>query len=167
MPESLGHGKWSVPDIPHRGWRCIDFEDLEGPAETCEMCEAAEIRYVHIMQHRDYPNTLRCGCVCAGHMEQDYAAAAERERKAQNRTARRVNWLRRAWRLSYKGNYFLNTEGFNITVYWKAGSWHARVLHRETGREFWSKRRYRTEEECKLAALDGLIFIKEHVDELL
>jgi hypothetical protein len=32
-------GKWSDPEIPRKGWECIDFEDLDEPSDTCEMCE--------------------------------------------------------------------------------------------------------------------------------
>jgi hypothetical protein len=140
----------------------VDFEDLEEPSETCEMCETAEIRYVHVMQHPGYPEVLRCGCICAGHLEEDYAAAEDRERRAKNRTARRRKWLNRPWQLSAKGNWFLNTDGFNITVYLKSGSWHSRITHRETEHTFWSKRTYKTEDACKLATLDALLFIKDH-----
>jgi hypothetical protein len=55
-------GKWSDPGIPHKGWECIDFEDLDEPSETCEMCEFQTIRYVHVMRHPEYPSPLRCGC---------------------------------------------------------------------------------------------------------
>jgi hypothetical protein len=74
-------GKWKVPGVPHKGWTCIDTEDLmEGHSETCEMCEVQEIRFVHIMEHPGYPGSLRCGCVCAGHLEANYKAARDRER---------------------------------------------------------------------------------------
>lgn len=167
MTENTGRGKWTVPEVPHKGWTCVHFEDLDTPAETCEMCESAEIRYVHVMQHPEYPDTLRCGRICAGHMAEDYAAAEERERKAQNRATRRQNWLTRNWRISGKGNWFLNTDGFNIVVYPEGQWWKARITHRETGRGFWSKRTYHSADACKLATLDALLFIKAHQDELI
>jgi hypothetical protein len=37
--------------------------------ETCEMCEFAQVRYIHIMMHDDYPSELRVGCYCAERME--------------------------------------------------------------------------------------------------
>ena len=30
------------------------------------MCQMQEIRYVHHMQHSQYPDVLGCGCVCDG-----------------------------------------------------------------------------------------------------
>ncbi len=56
-------GKWSVPGIPHKGWHCVDIEDLGSPQETCEMCESMSIRYAHRMEHPDYPGSLLVGCV--------------------------------------------------------------------------------------------------------
>ena len=75
-------GKWGTPGVPHKGWQCIDAHDL-GPDregwQKCEMCEAMDIRYVHVMRHANYPGELGCGCVCAGNMEQDLQAARYRE----------------------------------------------------------------------------------------
>jgi hypothetical protein len=167
MPESLSRGKWSASNVPHKGWKCIADQDLGEPAETCEMCESSEIRYVHVMQHPDYPEVLRCGRICAGHMENDYVAAENRERTLQNRAARRANWLQRKWRVSAKGNWFLNTDGFNIVVYPKAGKWRAAITHRETERVVPSNRSYSTAEACKLATFDALLFIKKHLVELM
>ena len=62
------HGKWSQPEVPHRGWSCIGTDDLEEPSQLCEMCESVEIRYVHFMKHPNYPETLGVGCICAEHM---------------------------------------------------------------------------------------------------
>jgi hypothetical protein len=59
-------GKWSQQGVPQKGRICISFEDLGEPATQCEMCENQDIRYVHQMQHPDYPHILECGCVCAG-----------------------------------------------------------------------------------------------------
>ncbi len=58
-------GKWSQQGVPKKGWACIGFEDLGEPSTQCEMCENQDIRYVHQMQHPDYPHILECGCVCA------------------------------------------------------------------------------------------------------
>ncbi|MBO1518817.1 hypothetical protein J3U76_04035, partial [Oceanisphaera sp. DM8] len=72
-------GKWSRSGVPHRGWHCVDIEDLGSPQVECGMCESQSIRYVHHMEHPAYPEVLEVGCVCAGHMEEDVAAARTRE----------------------------------------------------------------------------------------
>lgn len=72
-------GKWSVAGVPHKGWICVDIEDLGEPSSECEMCESQTIRYVHHMQHPDYPGVLQVSCVCAGHMEGNLAASRARK----------------------------------------------------------------------------------------
>jgi hypothetical protein len=125
-------GKWSQPGVPHKGWICIDIEDLREPSTTCEMCETQEIRYVHHMQHPRYPDVLGCGCVCAGHMESDYEGARQREKVLRNASARRRKWLTRDWRVSRNGNPFLNADGYNVVVYPAGQGWGFRVGNRST-----------------------------------
>jgi hypothetical protein len=49
--------------------------------KVCEMCETADVRFVHVMTHPDYAEgELRVGCVCAGNMEQDLEGAELREK---------------------------------------------------------------------------------------
>jgi hypothetical protein len=78
-------GKWSQAGVPHRGWTCIGVDDLEEPDHICEMCEHAEVRYVHVMTHPDYEGELLVGCICAGRMEEDYQRAKERETEFKRR----------------------------------------------------------------------------------
>lgn len=155
------HGKWSQQGVPHKGWSCIGVEDLERPDATCEMCETQAIRYVHSMTHPDYEGELGVGCVCAEKMEEDYEAPRRRERALRASTQRRKRWLTRTWKTSAKGNSYLNTDGFNITIFQIADqSWGGRIEERETGRSVPSRRRYTTEAQAKLAAFDGMIFLK-------
>src|SRR5262249_17023418 len=118
----------------------------------CEMCEVQSIRYVHVMTHPLYPD-LRCGCVCAGHMEEDYAAARQREHQFKLRQARRSRWLTRRWRCSQQGNDFLNTDGFNVVVFPRPGGvWSARVTDTRCGVTRFSQLPYTTPDAAKLAA---------------
>jgi hypothetical protein len=68
------------------------------------MCESTQIRYVHVMEHPDYPEMLGVGCVCAEHMEQDYVRPRLREQNLRSKSQRRKTWIRRNWRTSAKGN---------------------------------------------------------------
>lgn len=155
-------GKWSQPGIPHRGWKCIDVEDLGAVDAVCEMCETTEIRYVHYMEHRDYRQVLGVGCVCAENMENDYERPRRRENALKSVAQRRRRWLGRKWRISKKGNPYLNTDGMNITIFRKRrGVWGARITDRSTEKQETSRRRYGTEDEAKLAAFDAMIFLKE------
>lgn len=155
-------GKWSQPNVPHKGWSCIDVEDLGATEAVCEMCEAQEIRYIHYMTHPDHHEILGVGCVCAEHMEEDYAAPRRRERLLRNSAERKRRWLSRNWRTSTKGNAYLNTDGFNITIFeMRGGTWGGVLTDRESGQSIGSKRRYATEDQAKLAAFDGMVYLKD------
>ncbi|MBV8076423.1 MAG: hypothetical protein JO284_08500 [Planctomycetaceae bacterium] len=121
--------RWDRPDLPHKGWLCVDLVDHEEPEFACEMCGNPEVRYEHVMAHPDVPGTIGAGCVCAGHMEEDDRAARERERVARNVAARRARLQARhaqalarwadpdAWRVSEKGNYWRKARGVRVTVF--------------------------------------------------
>jgi hypothetical protein len=156
-PHHRHRGKWSAPGVPHRGWVCVNVEDLgESDSAVCEMCETTKIRYVHTMAHRNYPEALRVGCVCAGHMEQDLAAAREREARVRKRSSRRTRWLHH-WRTSRNGHPFINTkDGLNVAVFRKDQGWGARLVDRRTGYITESTKAYASEEAAKLAAFDAI-----------
>jgi hypothetical protein len=153
-------GKWTQPGVPHKGWTCVDIEDLGSPAHVCEMCEVQDVRYVHIMEHANYAGPLRVGCICAGHMEENLVGARLREDAFKASRSRRDRWLSRSWRTSRAGNQYLNTDGFNVVVYPVSAGFGARIEHRETGWGRTSKRHYATEEHAKLAAFDAMIVAK-------
>lgn len=153
----MARGKWSQPGVPHKGWVLLDFEDLGGVYETCQMCETMSIRYVHHMEHPSYPEVLGVGQVCASKMEEDYRAAAARERTAKNVAKRRSNWMSTEWRESEKGNHYINRQDFNIVLFRRSGSWAYRIARRNTGKEESSGSGLATEQEAKLEAFEQFI----------
>lgn len=94
-----GLGKWSDPDVPKSGWSSVYVYDLgKGIYRICEMCETVHIRFVHVMEHK-IGLRLESGCICAGHMEDNLAAARARDddiQKAASRVARRARALVKA-----------------------------------------------------------------------
>lgn len=38
---------------------------------TCELCDCSQVRFVHVMRHDEYFETVSVGCICAGIMEGD------------------------------------------------------------------------------------------------
>lgn len=155
-------GKWSRPGVPHRGWTCVNVEDLGVIDSVCEMCETQEIRYVHWMEHPDFSEILEVGCICAEHMENNYEAPRKRERGLRNAAQRKRRWLNRSWKVSSKGNTYLNTDGMNIVVYKKNDTiWGSRIEDRTSGKSIFSHRRYTSEGAAKLAAFDAMIFLKQ------
>jgi hypothetical protein len=161
-----GWGKWSQAGVPHKGWSCIGFEDLGQPELVCDMCERQEIRYVHYMEHPDYPETLSCGCICAGHMEEDVVAAQRRESRAHSSRQRRARWLgRQGWRLSVKGNRYIRVDGYRITVFKRDGGYKAVISRPATGFTHFGRRTFPTEAAAQLACFDALEFLKGHQSE--
>jgi hypothetical protein len=164
-----GSGKWKQRGVPHKGWTCVDVQDLGAPEAVCEMCEIIPIRYVHVMEHEDYDGQLGVGCVCAQHMEEDRVGPKRRERLLINAAKRRQKWLTRKWRESRKGNAFLNTRGFNVVVYPMQVGWsfHIAKPHPLAGyiaeaesKKWTPRRRYKTEDGAKLGAFDMLELIR-------
>lgn len=155
------HGKWSEAGVPHKGWTCVGVEDLGEASAICEMCETQEIRYVHAMMHPDYARGLNVGCICAEKMEDDYVGPRRREYALRSAAGRKKRWLTRKWRISSRGNSYINTDGFNITIYFNGdGTWGGRIEDRGTARAVDSRKRYLTEDAAKLAAFDGMVFLK-------
>lgn len=160
-------GKWGQAGVPQKGWSCDSMEDLGEPSAICEMCETQEIRYVHHMSHPRYPSGLAVGCVCAGKMEEDYKNAQNRERDLRNLAKRQQNWSRRTWRQSMRGNYYMNVDGFNLTLTENSRgpkkSWSIRVVNRTTQKEQYSKQKYETLENAKVAAWKALLWAKKNL----
>lgn len=147
-----GRGKWSHKGVPHKGWTCIDVEDRGVPDWICEMCETQSIRFVHYMEHRDYDQILGVGCVCAGNLEESVARARERDDQMRSRAGKRSRWLARKWKVSMKGNDWIEDEGYRITVYAKDGGWGATVA--TDGFVHHARGVYTTPARAKLAAFD-------------
>ena len=164
---SFHRGKWSVAGVPHKGWKCVDLEDQGKATAICEMCEAQSIRYVHVMEHPEYKDVLRVGCICAGHMEQDPAAARAREARATSEAARRVRWLSRSWRVSAKGNRYVTARGYRTTVYPARGGWKFTVAAVEETNVVRSHRSFATSDEAKLAAFDQILRLQTDSPEVV
>lgn len=112
---------WKRDDVPHSEWTCNGVTDLGAPVGICEMCGYQIIRYAHHMEHKDY-RPIVAGCVCAGKMEGDIEAARTREADLKNQQARRVNFHKRKWKKSKKGNEYLKVDGHIAVIYQFADS---------------------------------------------
>jgi hypothetical protein len=151
---------WKTPDVPNKGWICSEMIDLreddpEAELETCEMCGKEGIRYIHIMEHPQYPQTVRAGRVCAGNMENDYAAPWQRERELLNRHNRKMAFLKREWQYCQNGNYVLKFKGEYLTIMpSKYNKNHYGVIY--GGQSIWNYRGRKMSDlrTAKLAAFD-------------
>ncbi|WP_047835787.1 MULTISPECIES: hypothetical protein [unclassified Cupriavidus] len=165
----MSGSRWDQPGVPHKGWHCVDVVDLRADGEpaddtdyaTCQMCGNEKIRYVHIMEHPDVEEALDVGCVCAEKMSDDYDGPKRREARLRNRASRRTRWLHRKWRVSAKGNSFLNVDGRNLVVYpTKTGRWGYKIGDR------FGPKTYPTVREAKLALFDDFWAATQDNDQL-
>jgi len=85
----VDHGNWAKKGVPHKGWTDLYVTDHEDQTFTCEMCKTALVRYVHTMEHPEYPEQLQVGCVCAENMSDDYVGPKRREDEVRNAAKRR------------------------------------------------------------------------------
>ena len=115
---------------PLSGWYCDYIYDVANEEEdsdhielfTCELCDCTQVRFVHVMRHDEYFETVSVGCICAGIMEGDILAARERERLMKNRAKRKRNFPHRQWRKNWYGNYQLTYQGRKVFINNKGGN---------------------------------------------
>jgi hypothetical protein len=149
---SVAHSHhWAKAGVPHKGWTSDYVTDIEDATHTCEMCGKEQIRYVHALSHPDH-HSLDVGCICAERMTEDYFGPKDREATLKNRTARRSKWLTRRWRVSAKGNEFINVNGRNLGVIpdSRGFGWRYRI------EDSFSAKRYESSDLAKLAMFDAL-----------
>lgn len=116
---------------PLDGWVCEEVIDFEEAEYKCQLCGYPAVRYIHVMQHTEYAEKIKVGCICAGIMEGNILAAKERDNKEKRRSGRKSNFLKKkwdainpnVWSLKYKNrlitierNYFYKREFYIINI---------------------------------------------------
>ena len=139
---------WNDPDFPKSGWVCTDITDLGAPRGICQMCGYQIIRYVHHMYHAETRMQLDCGCICAGKLEGDIDKARKRESDFKSKEQRKINFMKKKWKLSSAGNEWLKIKNHFIDIfqYKKTGKWNFVID------DVFNKTVYDTREECIEAA---------------
>ncbi len=153
-------GKWSQAGVPHRGWNCIATRDLREEFEdylTCEMCETQTIRFVHTMEHPDYPTTLDCGCDCAGYMEGSRKRAKVRDADMRRRANRRQKFPeRKGWKVSAKGNSHIKVDGYHCIVARRPNGFSVGITPPRAERPTWGRKTYRSLKEAQEGCFDAI-----------
>lgn len=152
-------GLYSEPGFPHKGWEESDCEDLgEGNYETCQACEKQEIRFVHILDHPDYPESIRVGCVCAENLTEDYSL------KSKENLARRCRNFINSKRWEKKEKFLLiSYEGHKVMIYKENDFYKVAICKSPVRRDKWcfGEREFSTLHEAKKAAFKGIFYLKE------
>jgi len=153
---SGSRGRWSESGLPHSGWSCVDVDDIGAPDEICGMCLSQPVRYIHVMRHPYRSETIRAGCICAGHMQGDLAKAAARDKTMRSRSSKKKHWLRRKeWHISARGNWTITVDDYRVTVFSRTEGVSWKVAAGKVGRDpIFSARSVATIDEAKFAGFD-------------
>lgn len=159
----IGYGNWVKLGIPHKEWTCVGIKDHGVPTTVCEMCSAPLVRYVHYMQHPDYPEVLRVGEDCARHMQQPLVNPKKREASLQTLARLEKTLWTQKWHVSQSGNLYARTVGYVLMIFGQEECWSVRVVNDTTKKRALSTKDYKTQEEAVLGAFDVLEWAKEHL----
>ena len=109
------------------------------------------------MYHQETGRSLDCGCVCAGKLEGDINKARKREADFKNKTQRRLNFTKKKWKRSSKGNEYLKWKNHLIVMYcFKNSGKYNFAIDGEFNKQY-----YNTRSECISAifnALESLLY---------
>ena len=135
---------WNDPDFPKIGWVYTGITDLGSPSGICQMCGFQIIRYVHHMYHMETGRQLDCGCVCAGKLEGDIDKARKREAAFKNKEQRKINFKKKKWKCSSRGNEYLKIKNHLIVLFhfFDSDKWNFSIDN------VFNKTAYKTREEC-------------------
>ncbi len=148
--------------IPRKGWRCVGASDSGGQTCTeigyrmCEMCETRGVKrtkYMHTMDHPRYKNKIDVCTMCASDMEDNPAAAKNRE-TAMKSTKQNFQTTPCKWKTSRKGNQSTCIGKHRATVFPRFGQWSFVINNCGTGNNMFAEfgNTYRNMEVAKLAA---------------
>ena len=137
---------WNQKGLPHRGWICDSIEERDEADFKCEMCGEENIRFVHAMTHPEGHN-IGVGCVCAGHLTQQYEDMRDLNRRALLASSKKKysmkkfekikqEWLTQPW-VEFPHNAGIKTTK-HIEGHWfnpKTGGWRYRYSVRVNDKE--------------------------------
>ena len=141
-------------------WTPLPATDLRRTGKepgTCDRCGRNDLRFLHPLT-RPGGGVIHVGCECARRLCRNYSPEAE-ERKQRNLWVRRCRWPTRKWRLSKKGNEYLQflRQGrmVRVTVFMDcSGCWSYSLAVGEEHR--FSAERFESSDAAKLASFDAL-----------
>lgn len=93
-------------------------------------------------------------------MTNDYINPERRERELRNRANRGVNWTKKDWKISKSGNFFLTVDGQHLLIYKDKKTNKYKVKIGET----FGKKTFDTLTEAKIAAFNGMEYLKDKGD---
>ena len=97
--------------FPKRDWNyiyCYDAKELNVELERCEFCGHYPIRYVHVLKHNKWKESIHVGCECAIRLQSQYDAKylkiKENELKISER--KKIQFIKEEfWKVLYTNNH--------------------------------------------------------------
>jgi hypothetical protein len=98
-------------------------------------------------------------------MEENLQGAKRRDDFMKSRATKRKRWLNRNWKTSARGNEYIKTDGYVITIFFRNGSWNALIKSEDGTYRRWSQKTYTTPDQIKIASFDFLTkILSEAID---
>ena len=116
----LTAGRWDDTGFQRQGWRFREVQNLGAHPRLCDMCAVVKVHFAHVYEHEEVPGLLYVGLKCSEVLEGDFYRPEKRERDFRTDLRIEHDWFKANWRLSRIGNHYVNTRGFNITI-WDKG----------------------------------------------
>ena len=108
--------RWANNGLPRKGWELIDVVECESLSE-CDWC-GTSIRYIHIIHHTEVEDESYCGCICAGHLTDDYVTSKKREKLLRKKSSAMLTWMDSPrWKIARTGNVYRKDKEWLITIF--------------------------------------------------
>jgi len=146
--------------MPREGWtvaEVIDLLTLGEPPGTCDRCGRDDLRFIHLLDHRAWPESIVTGKCCAQRLTTDYDPTAEHALVLRARRRDRFPDLER-WDISARGNPWIKYRGATVTVFPKEEGY-ACCVALDDDRTY--RHGFKTVRDAKLAAFDALVDMLE------
>lgn len=142
--------RWKDNGLPRKGWTLIDVVDNEETLLSCHWC-GTSIRYSHHIFHEEIKMHSVAGCICAGHLTNDYETSHKKETLLKNIASMSKRWVgSKRWNVTVNGNYFRRDQIEYILIFRKDRGWKIKIGH------MWGEKVYDTVREAKIASLRWL-----------
>lgn len=131
---------------------------------VCAACLNARERYLHRLKHDVADLVLDVGRVCAERLEGDPYGPEKRERVFRDDLRLIRDWPKRRWHISAQGNPYLNSRGYNVSI-WPKGPGFGITLkvQNKFEREFVQNGRlhFQTIDDAKRGALEAVLYARQ------
>lgn len=104
-----------TPGFPDREWEYLGCEDRRIPNNLCQYCGKQHVRYVHILKHQDWPDTIETGCVCAGQLGLE-EEAINGERRAKQHKTRLKRFIETGWSTTKNRNPYKTYRNVRVAI---------------------------------------------------